>query len=287
MKKIFLVLAAALTTATLAFAQDYNEVVEAYNKGAEAIENKDIETALACFQEAYAKGAEMEEAAEIVATCKEQIPVLSYNLAVRDYNDKLYQACIAKCETAIALAEQFGNADKAKEGQDLLADARYFLAKELEDTDIEAAKEALKALAENGEPRAAGRMAFLLSKDATDLQKEAQAIQDAAAKKEAFQKVYEIAKESIAFEESAAAYKTLATAARNIDNWEEAVLGYEKYLELKPEAKDAISITNNLAMCYEKVGDKVKALECYKKVAESDNEKLKAKAAKKVEALSK
>ena len=175
----------------------------------------------------------------------------------------------------------------AVKAAELLPDAKYEAAKALEDTDLEAAKEALKALAEGGEARATNRLAKLASKQATDLQKEASGLTDAAAKKAAYKKVYELAQEWLGYEESAAAYKTMAAAARNIDKWNDAILGYEKYIELKPDASDILNQTNNLAMCYEKVGNKAKALALYKKIAAGDNEKLKEKAKKKIEALSK
>ena len=289
MKKLMLILAAALTSATLAFAQDYNEVVDSYNKAGELLKSGDTEGALAGYQETYklAQAVEDGDVSEMVEVCKAQIPSLAFNLAVREYNNGDYKAAAEKALVAAELSEQFENAEKQAEALALAADAKYYYAKGLEDTDIEAAKAELKVLHEAGEARATSRLAYILSKEATELQKEATALTDAAAKKEAFKKVYDLAKESLSYEESAAAYKTMATAARNIDNWDEAIAGYEKYLELKPDAKDAITITNNLAMCYEKVGNKAKALENYKIVAASDNEKLKAKAAKKVETLSK
>ena len=287
MKKLILVLAAALTSVTMAFAQDYNEVVDSYNKGVEAQQNGDLEAALASYQETYALAASVEEAAEIAANCKNLIPTLAYNIAVKEYKAGDYKACAAKALAAIELAEQFEAAEKAAEARTLLADAKYYDVKGLEDTDVEAALAAYKVLAEEGEERANGRLYFLTSKKATELQKEATAMTDAAAKKAAFKNVYELAKESLGYEESAAAYKTLATAARNIDKLDEAVAGYEKYLELKPDAKDALQISNNLAQCYKKLGNKAKALEYYKKVAAGDNEKLKAAALKQIEALSK
>ncbi|MDT3366620.1 MAG: hypothetical protein LIQ26_05045 [Bacteroidota bacterium] len=289
MKKFVLILAAALTSAAMAFAQDYNEVVDSYNKAAETLESGDLEAALASFQETYklAQAIEEEDVTEIISVCKTQIPTLAYNLAVREYNNSNFKLAAEKALAAAELCEQFENAEKQAEALAIAADSKYYYAKDLEDTDMEAAKVELKALHEAGEARATGRLGFLLSKEATDLQKEASALTDAAAKKEAFKKVYEVAKEAIGYEDSAAAEKTLATAARNIDKWDEAIAGYEKYLELKPEAKDVLSITNNLAMCYEKVGNKTKALELYKVVAAGDNEKLKASALKKIEKLTK
>ena len=273
----------------MAFAQDYNEVVDSYNKAAETLESGDLEAALTCFQETYklAQAVEEEDVTEILGVCKAQIPTLAYNLAIREYNNGDYKLAAEKALAAAELCEQFENFEKQAEALSIATDSKYYYAKGLEDTDIEAAKVELKALHEAGEARAAGRLSKIFAKEATELQKEATNIADAAAKKEAFQKVYDLAKESIDYEDSAAAEKTLATAARNCDNWNEAIAGYEKYLELKPDAKDVLTITNNLAMCYEKVNNKAKALELYKVVAAGDNEKLKASALKKIEKLTK
>ena len=54
MKKIFSVIAAFGLAATMAFAQDYNEAVDAFNAGAQALETNKTE-ALANFRAALEK----------------------------------------------------------------------------------------------------------------------------------------------------------------------------------------------------------------------------------------
>jgi len=287
MKKIFLALATILASATLSFAQTYNEVADKYEAAGAAIGNENYEEAIKLLKETYAAALTVEEAAEIAASCKALIPQITFKWAGQAYNAKDWAVAAERLEEVISVAGEYENEEYAVKAAELLSDAKYEAAKSLEETDIEAAKEAMKVLVEAGEARATSRLAFLTSKQATDLQKEASSLTDAAAKKAAFKQVYELAQESLGYEESAAAYKTMAAAARNIDKWNDAILGYEKYLELKPDAKDALNQINNLAMCYEKVGNKAKAIACYKKVAAGDNEKLKEKAKKKIEALSK
>lgn len=287
MKKVILTLAAVLASATLSFAQEYNDVVDKYNAAVAAIGDENYEQALGMLKETYALALTFEEGTEIAAFCKGAIPQIAYKIAAGFYTAKDWNKAAEKLEEAISTAAEYDNEEYAIKAAELLPDAHYEAAKALEESDLEAAKDALKALAEGGEERAKGRLAFLTSKQATELQKEAAAMTDAAAKKEAFKQVYDLAMESLGYEESPAAYKTMAAAARNIDKWNDAVTGYEKYLELKPDAKDALTQMNNLAMCYEKVGNKAKALACYKKIAAGDNEKLKEKAKKKIEALSK
>ena len=288
MKKFVLVLAAALTSAARAFAQDYNEVVDSYNKAAETLESGDQEAALTEFQETYklAQGVEGERIDEILSVCKSQIPTLACNLAVREYNNGNYKLAAEKALVAAELCEQFEKAEKQAEILAMAKDSKYYYAKGLEDTDMDAAKAELVALHEAGEARATSRLSTLYKNEAKELWNESTSLKDAA-KKEACQKVFDLANLSLSYEENTDSYKTMANAARNIDKWDEAIAGYEKYLELKPEAKDALSITNNLAHCYKKVGNKAKALELYKVVAAGDNEKLKASALKQIEALSK
>ena len=287
MKRFFLVLATLFASVTLSYAQEYNDVVDKYEAATAAIGNDNLEEALGLLKETYALAITVEDAAEIAANCKSTIPQIAYKIAAHYFTAKDWATAATKLEEAIATADEYENEEYAVKAAELLPDAHYEAAKALEETDLEAAKEALKALSEGGEARATSRLAFLTSKQATEMQKEASALTDAAAKKAAFKKVYDLAQESLAYEESATAYKTMAAAARVIEKYKEAITGYEKYLELKPDAKDTITIYNNMASCYEKLGNKAKAIEYYKIVAASDNEKLKEKAKKKVESLSK
>lgn len=290
MKKIILVFAAVLASATLAFAQEYNDVADVFNKGAAAYSEKNYEEALVLLKDAYAQTANLEaseEVATMIASCKQLIPDAAYKIATKQYNaQEDWGLAIEKIEEAIAVANEFEAEEYVEKATGLLKDARYEKAKSLEDTDFDAAKAALAELMESDE-RAAGRIATITARKATELQKSAADIADAAEKKAVYKEAYDLAKESLSYEESANVYKTMAACARSIENWNDAILGYEKYLELKPDAKDAIKIANNIAGCYEKAGKKADALKWYKKVAAGDDEKLKASAAKKIEKLSK
>jgi len=288
MKKILLVFATLLMSAGISFAQNEESAADIYNQGVSAYQNGELDQALEAFQKAYALVLESGEDAEILANCKNYIPNVTYSLLVKKYNASAYEECLIAAPELVALAEEFENAEIVEKGTNLWKDATYYFAKELEDTDLERAKVLLHQLEELGDAdRAKGRLAHIACKEATEAQKEANAQQDPAAKKAAFQKVYDFAQEALSYEESANAYKLLGAGARGTEKWAEALESYQKYLELKPDAKDLANITNNIASCYEKLGDKTHALEAYKKVAEIGNDKQKESAKKKIEKLSK
>ena len=82
MKRIFAVIAALGLAATVALAQDYNAAVDAFNAGAQALESNKTE-ALASFRSALeqAQALEGDEAADLVAKCKEAIPGVLMSIA--------------------------------------------------------------------------------------------------------------------------------------------------------------------------------------------------------------
>ena len=288
MKKTLVFFATILMSATLAFGQDAATAVDIFNKGVEAKAAGDLEQALQQFKQAYALAKDSEEDVDIATQCKNLIPSLAYSIVVKSYNGGAFKDCIDQLPAVIATAKEFGSEETEAKAENMLREATFGYAKELEDTDVEAAKATLKQLAGLGDvERANGRLSHILCKEATEAQKEAAALTDAAAKKAAFQKVYNLATEAISYEESANAVKLLAAGARGIEKWDEALANYQKYLELKPDAKDVANITNMIASCYEKLGDKAHAIEAYKKVVEIGNEKQKASAEKKLEKLTK
>ena len=95
MKRLFTVLAAAIMTAGVAFAQDvetFNQAVETFNNGAMALQNDNKTEALSMFKQALTifEGCG-EEGAEMVAKCKELIPSTVISIAKDFINDKEHQ----------------------------------------------------------------------------------------------------------------------------------------------------------------------------------------------------
>ena len=67
--------------------------------------------------------------------------------------------------------------------------------------------------------------------------------------------------------ENANAYKIAASSAQKMGNNAQCIEFYEKYLVVKPNAKDAAGVTFTIAALYQQMGNKAKAVENYEKVA--------------------
>ena len=67
--------------------------------------------------------------------------------------------------------------------------------------------------------------------------------------------------------ENANAYKIAASSAQKMGNNAQCIEFYEKYLAVKPNAKDAAGVTFTIAALYQQMGNKAKAIENYEKVA--------------------
>ena len=66
--------------------------------------------------------------------------------------------------------------------------------------------------------------------------------------------------------ENANAYRFAANAAQQLKNNDECIALYEKYLALKPNAKDAGGVKFTIAALYQQAGNKEKAKEYYQMV---------------------
>ena len=116
MKKLFAVIAAFGLSATMAFAQDYNDAVDAFNAGAQALESNKTE-ALAYFRSALekAQAIEGEEAAELVIKCKEAIPGVLMSIAKEQINEGNYDAALTTLAETKTVATEYEIAAMAEE----------------------------------------------------------------------------------------------------------------------------------------------------------------------------
>mgnify|MGYP002512368628 CR=1 FL=1 len=89
----------------------------------------------------------------------------------------------------------------------------------------------------------------------------------AASKAKKYSEVIEYAAKSNQYLENANAYKLAASAAQKLGNNAQCIEFYEKYLAVKPDAKDAAGVTFTIAALYQQAGNKAKAAEYYQKVA--------------------
>lgn len=292
MKKLFVTLAAFALAAGVVFAQDYNAAVDAFNAGAQALETNKVD-ALAQFRTALAQAqaCEGEEAAELVAKCKEIIPGTLISIAKEQINEAQYDEALVTLVEANTVATEYGAEAAAKEAGSLIANTylrkgstllkeknftgaaeafqqvtalepengqAYLLLgnAQLQAGDNDAAIESLNKASELGEEQA-GK---LLS---TTYLKKGMALVKAGKNAEAI----EALEKSNSYAESASAYKLMASAYTKMGKSAKAVEAYKKYLEIAPDAKDAADIMFTIAATAQKAGDKATAKEYYKKLA--------------------
>ena len=127
MKRLFTVLAAAIMTAGVAFAQDvetFNQAVETFNNGAMALQNDNKTEALSMFKQALTifEGCG-EEGAEMVAKCKELIPSTVISIAKDFINDKEFDKALECIDEAKKVAAEYGNEEAATEAAELVSTA--------------------------------------------------------------------------------------------------------------------------------------------------------------------
>ena len=293
MKKIFLLFTAAALSAGMVFAQDINQATDLYNNGAMELEMGNKESALNYFQSAITEAEALGEAgAEIISNCQMMIPAVTLSLANDFIEVENYDAAmewLAKAEEVAKLYGDTETAEKAadKKGQVLMKKASDLLkAKDYANAitvyeqimaaeptngraalqmgqaynasgNQEKAEEAFNIAAANGqEKQAYKQLSNLYVKKAS-----------AALKAKQTQEAYDFAIKANEYLENANAYKLAASAAQKMGNNAKCIEFYEKYLVVKPNAKDAAGVTFTIAALYQQMGNKAKAIENYEKVA--------------------
>ena len=296
MKKIFLLITAALMTAGIASAQDINEATTNYNNGATELQMGNLEAALTNFQTALEMGEAVgEPAAELVENCKSAICSVSLAIAKELYNSKDFAGAVEAFNKAKEVAETYGNAEVAAEAAELAEQANKLqyntagtAALRAKDypTAIENFTKVLELDPENGNAALQLGQAYYRSNqfdsaiealtkaqengqgsNATKLLsqvylKKAQA--DIKAKN--YASAAENCAKSNEYAESANAYKLAASASQQLGKNSEVIANYEKYLELSPNAKDFAGVAYTLAVLYQQEGNTAKAKEYYQKV---------------------
>ena len=294
MKKLFVAIATFCLAAAVAGAQDFNAAVDAFNAGAQALETNKTE-ALAQFRSALAQAqaCEGEEAADLVAKCKEVIPGTLLSIAKEQINDALYDEAIATLKEAKTVAAEYAAQEAVEEAADLIANAQLrkgtTLLKAKDFAGAAAAFGEVTAIdAENGqaylllgqallqggstqEAIAALTKANELGEDqagkllSNSYLKQGMALLKAGKNADAI----EVLEKSNSFAESANAYKLIASAYTKSGKSAKAIEAYKKYLEIEPSAKDAADIMFTIAATAQKAGDKATAIEYYKKLSGS------------------
>ena len=292
MKRFFVALAALGLAAAVATAQDFKKAVETFNAGATTLETNKTE-ALAQFRAALAEASqcEGEEAAELVAKCKEIIPGTLMSIAKEQINEANYDNALATLAEVKTVAAEYAAAEVAAEAAELIPNVylrkgstllkakdfagaaaafkevtaltpedgqAYLLLGQslLQGGNTDGAVEALTKADELGEEQAKK----LLS---TTYLKKGQALLKAGKNAEAI----EALEQSNSYVESGNAYMLIASAQTKAGKSAQAIEAYKKYLELSPNAKNAADIMFTIAATAQKAGDKATAKEYYQKLA--------------------
>ena len=292
MKRFFVALAALGLAAAVATAQDFKKAVETFNAGATTLETNKTE-ALAQFRAAMAEAAlcEGEEAAELVAKCKEIIPGTLMSIAKEQINEANYDSALATLAEVKTVAAEYEATEVAAEAAELIPNV--YLRKGstlLKAKDFAGAAGTLKELTaidpENGQAQLLLGQALLQSGDmegavaaltkanelgeaqapkllSTTYLKKGQVLLKAGKTAEAIESL----EKSNSYAESANAYMLIASAQTKAGKSAQAIESYKKYLELSPNAKNAADIMFTIAATAQKSGDKATAKEYYQKLA--------------------
>lgn len=296
MKKIFLLITAALMTVGLASAQDINEATTNYNNGATELQMGNLEAALTNFQTALEMGEAVgEPAAELVENCKSAICSVSLAIAKELYNSKDFAGAVEAFNKAKEVAETYGNAEVAAEAAELAEQANKLqyntagtAALRAKDypTAIENFTKVLELDPENGNAALQLGQAYYRSNQfdsaieaLTKAQENGQGSNatkvlsqvylkkaQADIKAKNYASAVENCAKSNEYAESANAYKLAASASQQLGKNSEVIANYEKYLELSPNAKDFAGVAYTLAVLYQQEGNTAKAKEYYQKV---------------------
>ena len=296
MKRIFLLIAAAVMTAGIASAQDINEATANYNNGATELQMGNLEAAVANFRTALEMAEALgEPAAELVTNCKNAICSVTLAMAKELYNAKDFAAAVEAFNNAKAVAETYGDTAMAAEAEDLAAQANklqyntagtaalrakdypaaiaaFTKVLEIDPTNDNAAlqlgqayyrsgqfDEAVVALTKAQELGQGANATKLLSQVYL---KKAQA--DIKVKN--YEAAIENCFKSNEYVESANAYKLAASASQKLGKNKDVITYYEKYLELSPNAKDFAGVVYTIAALSQQEGDIAKAKEYYQKI---------------------
>ncbi|MBR2127546.1 MAG: tetratricopeptide repeat protein [Bacteroidales bacterium] len=292
MKKIFLLITAAVVSAGIMSAQDINQATENYNNGAMELDMGNKEAALTCFQTALTMAEALgDEGAELAANCKNIIPNVMLSLAKDFIKADNFDGAVEQLNKTAEAAELYGAPETAAEAKDMIptvylskgngllkakdvagATAAFQQVLALDPTNGMASLllgQALTAQGKVAEAEAAYLQAAENGQETNakkQLSKMYLKLAQAALKGKKSQDAYDHAVKANSFIEDANAYKIAASAAQQLGKNADCIANYEKYLEMKPNAKDAAGVKFTIGALYQQTGNKAKAKEFYQMV---------------------
>ena len=292
MKKIFLMLVAAAMTALTVSAQDINQATENYNNGAMELQMGNKDAALGYFQTALTMAEALgDEGAEIAANCKNTIPALMASIGKDLVKAEDFANAIEQLKKAAEVAEAYGNAEVVDDVKTLIPQVLMSQAGNLLNAKDFAGAAAIYQQVVDADPAngmAALRLGMALGSLGKTAEAEAaylQAVengQEANAKKQLsnmfvkqaaallkaknYQGAVDAALKGNEYLENATAMKVAGTAASQLKKNEDAIKYLEKYLELSPNAKDAVQMKYTIAATAQTMGNNAKAKEYYQQI---------------------
>lgn len=292
MKKIYLMLAAALMTAGIMSAQDISSVTLIYNQGVGEIQLGNMEAALGHFENALSQAEALgDEGAEIAANCKNTIPALMLSIAKDQIKADNYDGALDQLAKTIEKAKAYENAEVLADAEELVPQVNMQKGNNLikvkdfagavavfeqivaaDSTNAMAALRLGQSYMATGKTAEAENAYLLAARQGQDDQAYKQLsnmyVKQAAAalKAKKYADAIEAADKSNSYKENATAYKVAGTAASQAQKNAEAITYLEKYLELSPNAKDAVQMKYTIAATAQTMGDKAKAKEYYQMI---------------------
>ena len=294
MKKIFLSLIATIMTFGAASAQDLNEAITLAKDGNAAFELGEYNLAVEAFTKAIsiAEAIEGEEAANHANTCKTAVCAIYLSNAKALLKAGDYDGALAKLNETISVAQNYGAESTVADAQALIpnvymaqgngalkakdmagAIAAYSKVIELNPANGDAYLRLGRALAATGkvEEAVAAYETAAANGEEKDAKKQLSTLflrkAQASLKAGKGQEAIDFAVKSNEYLENANAYNLAAKAAQKLGKNADCIAFYDKFLELKPNAKDAAGVKFTIAALYQQMGNKEKAVEYYTMVA--------------------
>lgn len=292
MKKIFLMLAVTAMTAFTMSAQDIAQATENYNNGVMELQMGNKDAALTYFQTALTMAEALgDEGADIVTNCKNTIPVLMASIAKDLVKAENFDGALEQLNKTLEVAESYSNADVIEDVKTLIPqvlmskagdmlNAKNFAGAAETYQQVVAADTtngmaalrlgmALGALGKNAEAENAYLLAARHGQEKNAMkQLSSTYVKQAAAflKVKKYQDAVNAALKSNEYQENATAMKVAGTAASQLKKNEDAIKYLEKYLELSPNAKDAVQMKYTIAATAQTMGNNAKAKEYYQQI---------------------
>ena len=293
MKKIILIALSLAVTSVSLSAQDMATATETYNNGATALNMGDNEGALQYFRDALTMAETCgEEGAEIVANCKNYIPMIALSIAKDQIKSENYDEAVVKLQEAIKIAGEYSNKDVADEATELIpqvyiqkgntllnakdfagAAESYKKSVEIDSTNGMACLRLGQALASSGNIQGAVdayTMAMRHGQQNNAVKQLSNTyikLAASALKAKKYEDAVNYSLKSNEYSENATAMQVAGQASLQLGNTNDAISYFEKYVALAPKARNVNDIYYSIAVLAQQGGDNAKACGYYQKIS--------------------